>query len=994
VALLLSVIPRDVDAGADATGFDRAIRGAEAALERKDYASARLQVRRALERDPCSPLAWRLRAELAGAEERLDDQLYSLCRCLELRTAQKAPAQAVRRLAARISDLHPAADRALELVDGFVEDLERIARRYEKLRKPHSAIRIWQRVVALNGEHETARASIEELSRAPDPALARTARRRDLLADVSRSWIEEFDADHRDWEHRARQETPQYDVETDAGYEVLVRTVHALEGIHRHFRQHYGFTGRKASRRVPGIKVQLFRTKKEYLDQGGSGTKEWSDGQYTGDAVMVCVENDSFTRVLSTLFHEIAHQFVSLTNRADTWLNEAQATFFESSRILPNGCVVTNLPNSWRLSQLATRMGRGWMEDEADGIDPDDPNAIPPEAPRIRTVIESGYEWGPAWYSPVWGLIYFLHNYQDPEDGRFVYRRALWDFVEEGSPHSGPKGVEEFEARVLNRPSAPTPDHEGAGESMEDLPATLEELDALWRIWIRELKASRRSPKAYVRPWGDWAAHAIARREWTVATEFFEKGLDAEPDDAALRAAFAEHLAEHVKDEDRGACELQDAIGLLREEGGAEAEVEAHLRHLRKIDPLCRRRIAVEKRLNRAAREIVERCEEDDLPLSTMYFARRLGARIGLPGLQAVYERTARAHGKGLGQWKLLYNESDLTGWTGGGGAFEARESRLVADWATPAMQGNRARIRSMFSREVPAESYSFEVELRMPDCPSPFAGILVAASPGGNAVAVAYHPRGVTLQCRDETGLHLWGQAAVPSVRSDWHRVRVDVLSTVLRVHVNGKILFRREFGNAERLRGTLGILDASGKVEFRNLRYRAWEPWERPGTEEPVGTSGEEAAPDGIVLFDGKSRDGWVDQPAGTWSIVDEKLVAVSFEGAGPSMIVCTKHAFQEYRLTAEVQRGTRHAFFAARVPERQLGMQSAVVVRMQEDWFKERDWNEFEAVVSKSEVVVSVNGKEVFRRPCTDRTSFLGFSIGPRGALGIRNVVARTD
>ena len=47
-------------------------------------------------------------------------------------------------------------------------------------------------------------------------------------------------------------------------------------------------------------------------------------------------------------------------------------------------------------------------------------------------MLENAYSWGPPWYAPTWGVVYFLYNYQDPVDGRYVYRtRRSMEFVEQ-----------------------------------------------------------------------------------------------------------------------------------------------------------------------------------------------------------------------------------------------------------------------------------------------------------------------------------------------------------------------------------------------------------------------------------------------------------------------------------------------------------------------------------------------------------------------------------
>ena len=83
-----------------------------------------------------------------------------------------------------------------------------------------------------------------------------------------------------------------------------------------------------------------------------------------------------------TLFHEAAHQFVSLATNAAGWLNEGLASFFEGCRILSNGTVLMNMPANHRLFPLVDRMEVGWMSSVDDGFDPADPSgSTPTKAP-------------------------------------------------------------------------------------------------------------------------------------------------------------------------------------------------------------------------------------------------------------------------------------------------------------------------------------------------------------------------------------------------------------------------------------------------------------------------------------------------------------------------------------------------------------------------------------------------------------------------------------
>ena len=121
------------------------------------------------------------------------------------------------------------------------------------------------------------------------------------------------------------------------------------------------------------------------------------------------------------------------TNAYSTiWLNEGMATYFEGTRILNNGTVQCNMPANHYLFALTGRMEKGWMADKDDGIDSGVPEQVPEKAPDLETVIACQYRWGPAWYAPVWGVTFFFFNYQDPVDGRFVYREAFQELHRRG----------------------------------------------------------------------------------------------------------------------------------------------------------------------------------------------------------------------------------------------------------------------------------------------------------------------------------------------------------------------------------------------------------------------------------------------------------------------------------------------------------------------------------------------------------------------------------
>ncbi len=422
----------------EAPGHEQALVLAERALDSGAKIKARALIQRALERDHKSRRAWALRARWAEAVGDDDELLYALHRGLRLAEAQKAERSEIEALRERVIALDPIARDLFAMKQLFRKKLLKIASEYEKKDRPHGAIRVLKEALALDPEDEESRAAIERIASRPDPSLAADAKPKDLFANVSREWIDEHDAQHEEWETRAKSERDNYTTHTDAGYEVLIRAGEAMEQMNAFYRQFFEYGTEEDGRSVPRIALHIFKTRDEYLALGIGPPTEWSAGHFTGNAVETYIGPGGFAGMTTTLFHEAAHQFVGLATNATGWLNEGLASFFEGTRILPNGTVIMNMPANHRLFPLAERMEHGWMASPSDGFDASNPNASPATAPTFRILIENQYSWGPAWYAPTWGVVYFLYNYQDAIDGRFVYRDAMKVFIDASGGRSEP----------------------------------------------------------------------------------------------------------------------------------------------------------------------------------------------------------------------------------------------------------------------------------------------------------------------------------------------------------------------------------------------------------------------------------------------------------------------------------------------------------------------------------------------------------------------------
>jgi len=822
--------------------FDAAMVAAREALDAKKFDEARIQIDRALERDPGSDEAWRLRADWAEAVGDRDELVYALHRRHRLLVAQKASKDALQESRTRLEAADPLAAELLEFNASFVRKLLPLAEQYEKERRPHSAIRVHQEILSLDPERRESIDKIEVLSAAPDPSLAETAKPKDLLEGISDEWIRKHDLRHASWDNRAKLAKTNYVTLTDAGYEVLVRAAEAMEQMNAFYREFFRYGTPETGGSVPRIELHIFKTRDEYLKLGIGPPVEWSGGHFTGGSVETFIGPGGFEGMISTLFHEAAHQFVGLATTATGWLNEGLASYFEGSRILANGTVQTNMPAVHRLLPLASRMQTGWMRDVNDGIDPTNPSAASPsKAPTFKIIIENEYAWGPPWYAPTWGVVYFLYNYQDPVDGRFVYRSAFQEFINSSGGRVGKGAVSNFEKVVLANPSRPTKGVDfGASPDRVRLPRTIGDLDDVWKEYILRLRDEQMGRIEVSRPYLDWGRYAIRRREYEIAKEHFEKGLVATPRDIDLLVEFSDLLAERFKNRDRASKLLVEALRILEAEATPdEKRIDDLESKLASIDPGRRNFRKIREELRAAAASLVDRYLEEGLAMVAMDVSLRFGREFGFSEMFDRYATAARASGKSLSIWELAYNEVDLSGWDAmGNDVYEPYGGILRAtlgEYAPGAYD-----YRALTLERVTSGDYSMEAEIRAEYGVSAFCGLVFGQKGPGTFHSLFYFPgqgldeeTGVDLKgfvdlttFYDTNDFKVWRHNPVPTSATGWHRLRLDVTGSLVDVWFDEMPIVTHDFGNLDVLRGRFGLITGPGKAQFRNVRFLARDP------------------------------------------------------------------------------------------------------------------------------------------------------------------------
>ena len=825
--------------------FEQSLERGRRALSTGSLDAARVEMERALERDPKSAEAWELRAQIAAAASDLDDQLFSLHRRFALRVAQEARKGELDELRKELESLDAVAADLLDLKGAYVERLAPLAESYEKEKRPHSAIRVHQQILALDPEREESRAAIERISAAPDPSLAETAKAKDLFEGVSDEWMRKFDADHATWDKCGLLERPNYVTKTDAGYAVLVRAAEAMDQMNGFYREFFHYGTEDDGKSVPRIELHIFKTRDEYLKLGIGPPVEWSGGHFTGSAVETYVGQGGFEETVTTLFHEAAHQFVSLATSAVGWLNEGLASFFEGSRILANGTVLMNLPANHRLFPLAQRMEEGWMSGPNDGVDSQGPansSAEPRTAPTFRIVLENQYAWGPPWYAPTWGVVYFLCNFQDPVDGRFVYRAAFREFIDKSGGRSGEGAVENFEKVVLGNPQTPT---KGVDFSKADAPIrlvkTVDELDQVWKEYVLALRDEQTGKSAPDRPCLEWARHALTRKDFDVAKEHFEKGLVADPDHVDLLVEFAKFLQSRGRNGDRAAKLALRALQVLESPALAGKVDAARVKEVDKLlaalDPRRRTLERVLDQLEASAKGIAERYLAAGRPMMAMEVSYKLGTDLQMPSLFAIFETAARKSGRSLALWQLAYNEKNLAGWVDAGNeAFHASGPEIGSKFGD-ATEG-KYDYQFLIYDTVTSGDFSLEAELLAENNVLSFAGLVFGKKAASTFHALIYYPgraaderykvdgRQAAVDLTSFYGyseFKLWRHNVLPGTQSGWHKLRLDIVGLTADVWCDGELVVSQDFPSLDVLRGSFGLITGPGQARWRNVRYLA---------------------------------------------------------------------------------------------------------------------------------------------------------------------------
>ena len=831
LAVLLALLALPV-AGGDNPFLDKHLTGARRALEEGKLSEARAHVERALERDDRHLGALKLWADICELSGDPDNAAYALHQWLSVALAGKkpsAPRADVKAVEERLAALDATAIEFRRLTADYLKELHKLEKDHSARGRMHSAIAILEEILHIQPENPEALARLEEISRTggADVAKEDLFAGSDPLAGADPEWVAAENEKHKEWPEAWVEETPNYRIRTNAGYLVMKTAGIAMEQMNLAYRRFFRY--KLDGDPTPRINVHIFKTRDEYLKLGQGPPVDWSGGHFTGDSVETYVDGngrdpvrgeDSIRGMYGTLFHEAAHQFVSLTgDGVPGWLNEAYASFFEGTVILSNGTVRWNQVNPGRLFDVAPRMENGWMRNPEDGEKDDKGRMMTSErAPSFRMLVEGEYEWGPPWYGPTWGVVYFLYNWRDPETGRAALRDPLHAYYQSRAGDlPAEKRAAHFEEIVLAGKNAPA--------------KNIEDLNEVWKAWILALRDTQLGKTAGVKGPVFYGDAAWARGDRQLAMELYEEAWFTQPDDPEVLWRLAEAL--HALEQNdraaalyRGFAQEMSLRGLVADPRFAQA-----IELMEKLDPLHQRHEKLKARLGVDGLALAKSYRDRGMPMMAMEIARRMSASWSMPEAMELYAEVARATGKSLAHWKIAYNEYDLDGWSENK-AYRAYGKMIEADVQFDAtISSDRAALQTQeLSYDAAFEGdFSLEADMRWGK-EATMMGLCFGRKDNDNTHAVVLHRKGfIDVSTKSGSSWTIRDHLQMP-LGEDWIKLRIDVVTTSdgqaeVDTYLDGRWL-RTTRMPRDSVRGSFGLITATGRADYQELRLLARDP------------------------------------------------------------------------------------------------------------------------------------------------------------------------
>ena len=353
------------------------------------------------------------------------------------------------------------------------------------------------------------------------------------MTEREASRLAKSDARHSEWENAYDKKTKNYRIITNMGDKMVDQLAVAMEQMNRAYRKIFSHKGNTTR-----CTIKVYKTRAEF--DAFHGMSPGVRGFYSPGENMVVTYDPrtesspgSLDSLWNTLFHEASHQFTHEISRTLTpgWLNEGTASYFEGARLMPNGTVIENGIPEGRLRSLRMVLDRG--------------------EPRVRQVL-AYYQPGsyPGSFYPVgWGLVYFLHNWEDEECERpYIkqYERYLRAY-RKGDRH---EVMGRFVEHFIEDAKIPGVE-------------TLADFENRFKEWIYRLHDDYFGPKEKAQNWVDLARKRLKFDKEEAALEAYRYALHKDP--AYIPALFEiADLQYAMKQKDPAILNLRKALDIAR----------------------------------------------------------------------------------------------------------------------------------------------------------------------------------------------------------------------------------------------------------------------------------------------------------------------------------------------------------------------------------------------------------------------------------------------
>lgn len=727
-------------------------------------------------------------------------------------------------------ELDPRAGAAEPILQAYSDEQRELALAYEGDGMWANALVAWlARYDSSEPTDEAAAEALAGMARAVeqgDDWVGQLGLTPDLSAgDKDAAWIAAFDAKSKRFNRAGEWETPHYRFRVAGNWRLGQAAAQAMEQAHAFYRDIWGILPDPPPEHPPEglrdititpIAVDIYATHEEYIKRTGS--PEWSGGVFQGSVVATYDHGDSgssWRATLPTLFHEASHQFMrEAVGNPPSFVNEGVACLFETIEVLPNGTIRRDLPSKSRLQDLAQRIR---LENDF----------------SLRKVMDPKEGNQPEFYSPRWGLFYFLRMYVD-EQGGYPFREVLDDYIYSFKRGTPGDTIEHFEEHVLAVAEVPGLER-------------FDQFEAVWRQWILDLEASGKSQDSRLDDFRRKARLAGLKKEWRTALAFQERVLDIEPDDLDALKGLVD-ACDALGDADRAVFHARRLSTMVDPEHPWRREL-AEVQQ--RLDPHHRDWRDTRTSLVGGMAGLALQYDRDGLPLMAMAVAQDvLDVDPDDPSAQALVRRLERETGRSAVRWRRLYNGVDLDGWYGAseGGAFFAGDGAIVADYSrvdpTGALEAGASLYQTMFLEQAVQGDWSMEVRLHCRE-DWEIAGLCFGAEDSEEFEAIVLRNRHGDAEARAGINNVDFGsfdgawtyrgdgsyKASFDPTGPDGTLLRVDVRRGQVAVTVDGVPVKPVVDGKTEdairyprgALRGDAGLLASKGVTRFSDLRLLA---------------------------------------------------------------------------------------------------------------------------------------------------------------------------